>query len=99
RRIALQRSSNRLLQIVDPVCRDPARIGGGVTGEIHDASHQPAIFPPNADHTHLRIDRPGVSHHVAIALLRMRKAEPVLHAQTPVESGLALDSETEAATR
>src|SRR2546430_13560236 len=39
-RVARQRAANRHLQIMNPVCGDPARTGRGMTGIIDDAPHQ-----------------------------------------------------------
>src|SRR5262249_13108708 len=96
---AAHRSLNCSLQIMDPVCGDPARIGGGMTGVVDDAAHQPALPAPDADNTHLRIDRTGVSDDAGITLARMRIAEAILHPYTPVEPYLVLDPEPETASR
>src|SRR2546430_13722508 len=92
-RVARQRAANRHLQIMNPVCGDPARTGRGMTGIIDDAPHQPAaLLAPDADYTHLRIDGTGVSGDVRIARVRMGIAEPILHAQTAIEADLVLHS-------
>ena len=95
----IEGAADGLLQIVDPVGGNAAGISGGVAAVVDDATAQPAVRRPRANHGNVGIGRSGRLYDFRIALSRMRPAQAVLHAEAAVVGYVVLYPSTEARAR
>jgi hypothetical protein len=83
-------------EVLNPVGRNAAGIGGGMAGVVHHDTDKLTLHVPRTDHADLRVDGAGVFEDVGIARAGMTPTLAVLHAQAAVEGDLVLMAEAKA---